>query len=306
MASQGGNRKFAFVLSILGHAAIVAALTFSLPLAAPRQLAGPTVVPIETVVIDQSAVEAEMARLEAEERERVRREQEAAEQARREQEERQARIEAEQRELERVQREIEAAEQAAREEAIRLQAQAREEEARRAREEEERQKREAAEAEQRRQEELARQREEEERLQREAEEAERRRQEELARQREEAEQQRRIAAIEAQIAEAAAAEEARRRAENAGLRDQWARAIENKIRQHWNRPPSASQGLDCVVIVDQILTGDVTAVRVESCNGDAAVVRSIENAVLEASPLPPPPVASVFERVIRVRFKPDE
>jgi hypothetical protein len=36
------------------------------------------------------------------------------------------------------------------------------------------------------------------------------------------------------------------------------------------------------------------------------VVRSIENAVLSASPLPEPPVPELFQRVIHVRFKPDD
>jgi TonB family protein len=60
------------------------------------------------------------------------------------------------------------------------------------------------------------------------------------------------------------------------------------------------------VIVNQIPGGEVTSVMVERCNGDAAVVRSIENAVYSASPLPPPPVQALFERVVRVTFRPED
>jgi colicin import membrane protein len=45
---------------------------------------------------------------------------------------------------------------------------------------------------------------------------------------------------------------------------------------------------------------------VAACNGDDAVRRSIERAVLEASPLPKPPDPSLFERNLRVNFRPDE
>ena len=82
--------------------------------------------------------------------------------------------------------------------------------------------------------------------------------------------------------------------------------IEDKIERYWNRPPSAVVGLDCLLEVNQIPGGDVVSVSVGQCNGDATVIRSLENAVLQASPLPEPPVASLFERVINVRFKPDE
>jgi colicin import membrane protein len=63
--------------------------------------------------------------------------------------------------------------------------------------------------------------------------------------------------------------------------------------------------LDCVVNVVQLPTGDVVDVRVGSCNGDDAVVRSIEAAVRLASPLPKPPTPSLFERNLNVRFRPD-
>jgi colicin import membrane protein len=59
-----------------------------------------------------------------------------------------------------------------------------------------------------------------------------------------------------------------------------------------------------VVLVTQIPGGDVVNVRVTECNGDAAVVRSIEAAVMRSSPLPGPPNPALFERNLRFEFRP--
>jgi colicin import membrane protein len=49
----------------------------------------------------------------------------------------------------------------------------------------------------------------------------------------------------------------------------------------------------------------VTQVTIGECNGDQAVRESIERAVYRASPLPPPPDPSLFDRNLRINFKPD-
>jgi len=285
MASQRSQRHFAFVLSILGHAAIVAALTFSIPLAGPSEATGSIVIPIETVLIDEAAIEAEIARIEAAEeveREREREQQRVeAERLRREQAERQQ-------ELERVQRERDEAERVADQERERLLLLEQE------REERERQ------AEIARQEELEQRRIEAERLAAEqAAEAERLRQE--------AERAARLAEIEAEVARSIAAEQADRQARDAGLRDQWARAIETRVMLQWNRPLNAVAGLDCVLEVTQLPNGEVINVAIGECNtSDQTIIRSIENAVLNASPLPEPPRGVAFERVVRITFRPTE
>ena len=102
-----------------------------------------------------------------------------------------------------------------------------------------------------------------------------------------------------------AAEDERLHAEEAGLLDEYIRLIENRIQQNWIRPASAVPGLECVVNVTQIPSGDVIDVRIGQCNGDEAVVRSIEAAVIRASPLPRPPVPALFERNLQVVFHPE-
>ena len=93
--------------------------------------------------------------------------------------------------------------------------------------------------------------------------------------------------------------------DRSGVLDEYIRLIEDKIERNWNRPLSAKPGLECIVNVVQIPSGDVVDVRVGRCNGDDAVVRSIEAAVRNASPLPKPPSQAVFERNLIVTFRPD-
>lgn len=82
--------------------------------------------------------------------------------------------------------------------------------------------------------------------------------------------------------------------------------IRQKVERHWVRPPSAGAGLECEVLVTQIPGGTVAGVRMGNCNGDDAVRRSIEAAVLRASPLPLPDDPRLFERNLRFTFKPEQ
>lgn len=127
-------------------------------------------------------------------------------------------------------------------------------------------------------------------------EAQAKRERERAAQRQREEEMLRAAALEAEA----------NAARQAGLEDQYIRDIERAIRQEWQKPLSARPGLECVVSVVQTLTGDVVRAAVTSCNGDDAVRRSIESAVMKASPLPRPPHPSLFQRDLNVTFRPEE
>ncbi len=83
-------------------------------------------------------------------------------------------------------------------------------------------------------------------------------------------------------------------------------AIRQGIQRNWVRPPSARAGLECVVTVRQLPGGEVVGVTIGQCNGDAAVQRSIEAAVFKASPLPEPENPALFDRNLRITFKPEE
>lgn len=134
---------------------------------------------------------------------------------------------------------------------------------------------------------------------------------EQARKKEEAEAQaRRDRAAQKQREEemqlAAAAEAEANAARAAGLLDQYQLMIQTHVKRYWNPPLSARPGIECVVNVVQLPTGDVVSAKVAQCNGDEAVRRSIENAVLAASPLPRPPSQAVFSRTFTLTFAPDK
>ncbi len=280
MGSYLREHTGAVVLSTGLHVVVALVLTLGVGLSGRPQYPAPgQQVAIEATIVDEAMIQREMARLEEleqaeilrqQEEERVAREQ--ADAARRQLEEEQRRLEGAREDRERATRVEEqrlADLRQQREDAERLQA---EEEARLAKE---------------REAEAQRQREEQQRLAREAEE------------------QRRRAESEAELQRVLAVEDERRRAEQSGLLDQYIRLIVNRIEQNWIRPATAQPGLECEVRVMQIPSGDIVDVRVDRCNGDDAVIRSIEAAVLRSSPLPRPPVPSLFERTLNVVFAPD-
>jgi len=141
-----------------------------------------------------------------------------------------------------------------------------------------------AEAERKRMEDVERQRAENERKRQEAEEAERQR----LQAREIAEEQARLDAM------------------NSGALARYVYAIQQKIQRNWVEPPSAVAGLECVVNVRQLPGGEVVGATIGQCNGDDAVKRSIEAAVFKASPLPEPEDPTLFERNLRITFKPEQ
>ena len=267
------QHKGAVVWSTMLHIAVVAAVIIGVPWRIERPRVPVAAAPIQGVIIDRAAIEREKAKQEEAAR-AVRQQQQREERQRREAAEQQ-RL-AEQREQQRV-----AAEQRAREDAQRK----------------ENERIAAERAEQRRREQQA-QAEREAQAKLEREEAEKRAQQQA--------EQRRRQQAESDLARQLALEAEQNAARAAGQLDEYLLMLENKIRQHWNRPLSARPGLDCVVRVVQLPTGDVVSATVATCNGDEAVRRSIERAVMDASPLPKPPNPALFERNLNFQFVPEE
>lgn len=228
--------------------------------------------PIAPAAVQPEAIEATVvdeALVEAEVQrlqETERRRQQELDEARREAERLAAEREREQRQLQALRRQ---------QERERQQAQA----------ERERQQREQAELERRR-------KAEEERLA----EIERRRQEEAERlRREQQERERR----EAEEAERRRRETARQQMEARYIAD-----IRDKVSRNWIMPDNWPAGTSCTIRVSQIPGGEVVQVRIVSSCGDPIRDRSLESAVLRASPLPSPPDPSVFSREIEFVFRP--
>jgi colicin import membrane protein len=102
------------------------------------------------------------------------------------------------------------------------------------------------------------------------------------------------------------AEERATAARSSGALANWQAQIQARIQRAWLRPPTARAGLVCELDVTQVPGGEVTDVKLGACNGDQAVRDSIVAAVYRASPLPPPPDPSLFERELQITFRPSE
>jgi colicin import membrane protein len=110
----------------------------------------------------------------------------------------------------------------------------------------------------------------------------------------------------AELLAAMEAEEALASAASSGELARYLALIQQKVERNWVPPASVQPGLECEVAVQQLPNGDVVDARTVRCNGDAAVQRSIENAVRRSSPLPLPDNRALFERNLRFIFKPEQ
>jgi len=284
MATFAQEYSGGLTISLIGHALLALMFGFNL-ITMPFMEAPPVQLAIEATVIDMGAISRQQeADLQQRQRELDRQQQAAVAERRKE-------VEAQQREQEQLiekerQQEVEQkrlAEQKRLEdiEQKRLADEKRKVEAERQRlAEQQREK----EAEQKRQAEAARVAEEQRK------EAERLRQQEIQRQ------------FQSEIE----AEEALLAAMSSGKMQQYKAAIISRVTRNWVKPVSAKPGIECEVRVSQIPGGEIVSVRVGDCNGDSAVVRSIEAAVYRASPLPPPPDPSLFDRTLIFTFRPEE
>jgi colicin import membrane protein len=110
---------------------------------------------------------------------------------------------------------------------------------------------------------------------------------------------------EADLKRSLAAEDQARAARSGPALANWQSQIAARINRAWLRPPTARPGIECVLNVTQVPGGEVTQVTIGECNGDQAVRESIEAAVYRASPLPPPPDPALFDRNLKINFRPD-
>jgi len=108
--------------------------------------------------------------------------------------------------------------------------------------------------------------------------------------------------LRAQLAE----EEERTGAAFQGLKAQYVAAIQAHVERRWFIPPGTPAGATCIALVTQIPGGEVVGVRFGTCGGGEALRQSIETAIRNASPLPSPPQPGLFEREVRLVFRPEK
>ena len=85
--------------------------------------------------------------------------------------------------------------------------------------------------------------------------------------------------------------------------------IQDRIVRKWSRPPSARNGMRCLLRVALLPTGEVLQVSVEETSGNEAFDNSAVRAVFRASNLPVPDDNFLFEKSFReftLLFRPDD
>ena len=92
---------------------------------------------------------------------------------------------------------------------------------------------------------------------------------------------------------------------------QVAGSMQARITQNWRRPPSARNGMEVLLIISLVPTGEVVGISVSSSSGSTAFDRSAIAAVERVARFPEVTVLSIsdFERYFRrfpLRFKPED
>ncbi|MGB0722357.1 MAG: cell envelope integrity protein TolA [Gammaproteobacteria bacterium] len=82
--------------------------------------------------------------------------------------------------------------------------------------------------------------------------------------------------------------------------------IQAKVERNWIKQPVFKDEWECTLRVTQLPTGDVTDVQAVRCDGTGAFQSSVVKAVYRASPLPKPPRADLYERVLEFNFKTEQ
>ena len=125
----------------------------------------------------------------------------------------------------------------------------------------------------------------------------------------EEEQKKRLAEEQRRLAEHRKKEEAERLRMRKKQIAIWQRRYEQMIRgsveHHWKKPPTSIKGGECVLKIRQDETGAILDVNFIRCEGDKLFIRSVEEAVWKAHPLPTPPSPEVFDSEIEFTFKRD-
>lgn len=109
-----------------------------------------------------------------------------------------------------------------------------------------------------------------------------------------------------QMASAAGAEAAQRAAASKqGLKDYEAR-IRGKIRGNVVLPPNIQGNPEAIFAIEQLPTGEILNVKLQRSSGNPGLDSAIERAILKSSPLPKPDDPALFQRDLKIKYRPFE
>jgi len=86
----------------------------------------------------------------------------------------------------------------------------------------------------------------------------------------------------------------------------YAGKIRGKIRGNIVMPPEMKGNPEAVFEVTQLPTGEVLSVKLTRSSGNSAWDAATERAILKSSPLPKPDQADLFQRNLKLTFRPVE
>ena len=114
---------------------------------------------------------------------------------------------------------------------------------------------------------------------------------------------------EAEIRQQEAAARAAAEAERAAvLTSEYQDLIRAQVASVWSYPPNVTRDLEVEVRLVMVPTGEVISATVTRSSGHEALDRSVEQAIMKASPLPVPDDIRVFEknfRTLTMKFRPE-
>jgi colicin import membrane protein len=81
-------------------------------------------------------------------------------------------------------------------------------------------------------------------------------------------------------------------------------AITRKVRQNWILPQDLQGNPEAIFDVVQLPTGEVISAKLSKSSGNPAYDAAVERAILKSSPLPLPEPRSLFDRRLKLTFRP--
>jgi colicin import membrane protein len=82
--------------------------------------------------------------------------------------------------------------------------------------------------------------------------------------------------------------------------------IQAKVKSNWILPPDLQGNPEAIFHVVQLPTGEVLSTRLVKSSGNAAYDAAVERAILKSSPLPLPASRELFERELKLTFRPQD
>jgi len=80
--------------------------------------------------------------------------------------------------------------------------------------------------------------------------------------------------------------------------------VRGKIRGNIALPPGIQGNPEAEFEVTQLPSGDILDVKIRRSSGNAALDAAVERAIRRSSPLPKPPQAELFDRLLKIPYRP--